>query len=43
MNREYESPVSSVVAWVQQSVICDSKYDQNNLTEILLIEEPEDL
>lgn len=34
MNREYESPVSSVVAWVQQSVICGSQFDQNHLTEI---------
>ncbi len=41
MKREYESPVSSVVAWGRQSVICSSQFDQNNMTEILLTDPEE--
>lgn len=42
MRKEYESPFISTVSFAHNGVICGS-FDQNNLTEILLIEEEETL
>ena len=42
MRKEYKTPVISIVSFAHYGVICGS-FDQNNLTEILAIEEAEEL
>ena len=38
--KEYESPATGVIEFIQHNVVCVS-YDENHMTEILLIEEEE--